>query len=418
MSAGAAVIVDADKVLLFVDPFEVMEPEETDVRPWSGKYGDDDQEQDAIDGLAESIKASGQTMPVEVRKTLDGTIELIAGRRRRRAVLQINAGMSKGETPLKLMCVVAGEGSKPVNDAEAFRHAMVENIHRRGLNPMDYAQDISTIRERFGWEGKKGTKKVSEFLKVSPANVTQYEKLLGLPEEVQGQVYRGELSADDAFKVSKIAKVEGVEKAREVVKAAKQAEIEIISQTNVEEVEIPLVDEDMLSGLGDCQFDGGGDNDNENLESRIPAGVEKGKKSTKPVSTAKRAAAAKSKVISNAVAEVDRKQGKTVKRGLNDVLDWFRSLLGPAYEDNVHAFVDGLVQYREGEIGDKKLYGLFDGMFEKSKSKPQSKPKDKPQPKPKAVKPTKVEKPAKTKKVPATTATTTKKVKVAKKAAK
>src|SRR5215471_14739637 len=193
---------DGGAVLLFLDTSEIVESEVTNVRPWTSKESDED-ELKKIELLAETIQEEGQIQPVVVRKNGNGKYELVAGRRRKAAIELINAGREKGKE-LKVSAVVS------VNTAEnqnAFRQAAIENLHREQINPMDMAENIKNVREKFGWKGTKETAKVAAFFKVSKASVIQYEKLLRLPQEVQEKVHKGELTRDDAFKLSEVDNV-------------------------------------------------------------------------------------------------------------------------------------------------------------------------------------------------------------------
>jgi ParB/RepB/Spo0J family partition protein len=219
----AAQTIGPDK-LLYLLPEEITIPESgMDVRPWTSQAGATDKETEAIGKLAETIAAEGQIMPVKCRYGKGGEIILIDGRRRVQSVALINAGKSNKETPLRVKVII---GTDEIKGARAYRQSMIANIHRLDLSPMDIAQDIKNIREQFKWTGADGTKKVAEYLKVSPATITQHEKLLTLTAEVQAQIHDGTLSRDAAFAVSKVEpskQAAVVEKAKETQKEEKAA---------------------------------------------------------------------------------------------------------------------------------------------------------------------------------------------------
>lgn len=325
----------ASETLLFLDTAQIIEPEATNVRPWSAKVGDTEAEIKKIEALAATIEEEGQIQPVRVRWQLapgainseDGYYELIAGRRRKKAIELINAGRKAGEE-LRIVAIVSTEST---SDPKAFRQAAIENWHREGLSPMDMAADIATVRGNFKWQGSKGTKKVAEFFKVSPATITQYETLLKLPKELQGKVHTGELTRDNAFMLAAISDKQGAEVAAQVAADAESAgaavETEVMQQGDV--------------------------------ESEAP------KKTNKKAT--KKAAAAKTKVIKQAAREAD--PDKKTPRSKKEIMDFFTSCYGPAYghpSGAVHKFVGALEQYAAGELSDRTLYKYWDACVDKA----------------------------------------------------
>src|SRR5215471_17303820 len=298
---------DGGAVLLFLDTIEIVESEVTNVRPWTSKESDEE-ELRKIELLAETIQEEGQIQPVVVRKNGNGKYELVAGRRRKRAIELINAGREKGKE-LKVSAVVSVSANQNQN---AFRQATIENIHREQINPMDMAVNIRNVREKFGWKGTKETAKVAAFFKVSKASVIQYEKLLALPNEVQEKVHKGELTRDDAFKLSEVERAQPGTSAR-VVEEAERTE------------------EGIRAGGG----------------------------------TAKEAKKAKSKVIKHAAKEVKsakrKAQGKEVRpepRSRREIIEFFEGMQGPAYgfpNGDVHVFVAKFMDWCKGEISDSTL---------------------------------------------------------------
>src|SRR5262249_57224365 len=89
-------------------------------------------EDEALDALAMSIREVGVLQPIVVRKTADG-FELIAGERRLRAAKL--AGLATVPAVIR-----------ESDDAESLREALIENIHREDLNPIELA---GAFRERF-----------------------------------------------------------------------------------------------------------------------------------------------------------------------------------------------------------------------------------------------------------------------------
>lgn len=194
LSAGGIYTISDHVIEL--DPMEVEVDESVNVRPFTAKHGSSDDEQTAVQALADSIQAEGQIEPVEVRR-VNGKLHITVGTRRRNAVMLINMSAAEGVSPVRLRAIV----KEDVSDESAFRRAMFENLHRKSMSPMDMAANVKAIRERFAWTGKAGTKWVADYLKVSPATVTQHEKLLTLEPEFQEKVHGGVMSADAAFKL-------------------------------------------------------------------------------------------------------------------------------------------------------------------------------------------------------------------------
>ena len=133
-----------------------------------------------IEELASSIRNQGIIQPLVVRPKGD-VYELIAGERRWRAAMK--AGLS--EVP-----VVIREAS----DQEALQLALVENLQREDLNPMEEASGYRRLQEEFHWSQEEMAEKVG---KSRPA-IANAMRLLTLPAEVQHEVASGNLPAGQA----------------------------------------------------------------------------------------------------------------------------------------------------------------------------------------------------------------------------
>ncbi len=130
--------------------------------------------------LTESIKVQGLLQPVLVRKDGAG-YKLIAGERRWRA------------------CQAAGLHEIPaivreVTDVEAFELALVENLQRTDLNPMEEADGYRRLVEEFGLTQEQVAQRVGK----ERSTVANALRLLGLPDEVKHMVSAGSLSAGHA----------------------------------------------------------------------------------------------------------------------------------------------------------------------------------------------------------------------------
>ena len=136
---------------------------------------------EALEGLAESIKANGVIQPLVVRPAGNDEYELIAGERRWRAT-QI-AG-------LKTVPAVVRDAS----DAEVLEVALVENLQREDLNPIEEAQGYGLLIDAFQLTQEEAATRVGK----SRAAVANALRLLKLDEDVQNHVRQGRLATGHA----------------------------------------------------------------------------------------------------------------------------------------------------------------------------------------------------------------------------
>jgi len=138
-------------------------------------------EQRHIDELTDSIREHGVLSPLMVRSVGDGFYRIIAGERRWRAARA--AGLS--EVPVRV--VIA-------DDKRALELAMVENLQREDLSPIEEARGYRALMEEFGMTQEEVAQRVSR----SRPAVANSLRLLSLPAELMELVLRGELSAGSA----------------------------------------------------------------------------------------------------------------------------------------------------------------------------------------------------------------------------
>jgi len=134
----------------------------------------------SLEGLAESIKSHGVVQPLLVRRR-DGGYELIAGERRWRAAKL--AGLSR------IPVVV-----KEVPDESLLEIALIENIQRENLNPIEEAQAYRKLIETVGLTQEALATRVGR----DRSYITNYLRLLRLPEDLQQLVIEGRLSTGHA----------------------------------------------------------------------------------------------------------------------------------------------------------------------------------------------------------------------------
>jgi ParB family chromosome partitioning protein len=130
--------------------------------------------------LGESIKNHGVLQPLVVRQAKDG-YELIAGERRLRAAQR--AGLT--EIPVRIV---------DFNDQQVVEAALVENIQRSDLNPIEKAQGFKEYLDRFAMK----TEQLAERLGLDRTTISNLLGLLNLPAEVQDWVRVGQLTLGHA----------------------------------------------------------------------------------------------------------------------------------------------------------------------------------------------------------------------------
>jgi len=138
-------------------------------------------EQDRIDELADSIREHGVLSPLMVRSVDGGFYQIIAGERRWRAA------RAAGLTEIPARIVIA-------DDQRALELAMVENLQREDLSPIEEARGYRALMEEFDMTQEDVAQRVSK----SRPSVANSLRLLTLPAELIELVLRGELSAGSA----------------------------------------------------------------------------------------------------------------------------------------------------------------------------------------------------------------------------
>ncbi len=136
---------------------------------------------ETLDSLAKSLKTEGMLQPVVVRPIEDGRFELVAGERRWRAAQR--AGL------LRVPALV-----KEVPEERLLEFALIENLQREELNPIEEAHAYRTLVEKLGLTQQAVAERVGK----DRATVANTMRLLTLPEAIQGQVRDGKLSMGQA----------------------------------------------------------------------------------------------------------------------------------------------------------------------------------------------------------------------------
>lgn len=136
---------------------------------------------EALQELASSIRQKGIIQPLVVRETAPDRFEIVAGERRWRAaqLAQVH------EVPVVV---------RDFTDAEVIEVAIIENIQRADLNAIEEALAYRQLMDRFGHTQEK----VAEALSKSRSHIANLLRLLNLPDDVQGHVREGKISAGHA----------------------------------------------------------------------------------------------------------------------------------------------------------------------------------------------------------------------------
>lgn len=157
-------------------------------------------EEESLQELAASIRAHGLLQPILVRahQSEEGQYEIIAGERRWRASQRAQLH----EVPIII---------REMSDVEALEIALIENLQREDLNPVDEAMGYKRLMDEY----EHTQEKLSEALGKSRSHIANTVRLLNLPDIVLGLLERGDLSAGHARTL--LAAENAEELAKEVV---------------------------------------------------------------------------------------------------------------------------------------------------------------------------------------------------------
>lgn len=133
---------------------------------------------EAINTLAESIREHGMLQPILVRPISTGGYQIVAGERRWRAARR--AGVQ--EVPVII---------KELSDLETMQIAIIENLQRENLNPIEEANGYNELIEKFDMTQDKISKMVGR----SRSAIANSVRLLALPDEVISMLENGDISA-------------------------------------------------------------------------------------------------------------------------------------------------------------------------------------------------------------------------------
>ncbi len=138
-------------------------------------------DRDGLEKLKQSIQENGVIQPITVRK-VNGEFELIAGERRLRAVQELGFQ----EIPAFIMDVVSED--------QMLEMALVENIQREDLNPIELAKAYQRLQKEYGLTQEAIAQKVGK----DRASVANFIRLLKLPDIIQESLEKEEISMGHA----------------------------------------------------------------------------------------------------------------------------------------------------------------------------------------------------------------------------
>ncbi|MCQ4308686.1 ParB/RepB/Spo0J family partition protein [Pseudomonas stutzeri] len=153
-----------------------------------------------LDELANSIRSQGLMQPIVVRSIGSGRYEIIAGERRWRASQQ--AGLEK------IPALV-----REVSDEAAIAMALIENIQREDLNPIEEAVALQRLQQEF----QLTQQQVADAVGKSRVTISNLLRLIALPEEIKTLLSHGDLEMGHARALLGLPVEQQVEGARHVV---------------------------------------------------------------------------------------------------------------------------------------------------------------------------------------------------------
>lgn len=137
--------------------------------------------EDAIAALADSIREHGMIQPILVRPLPSGGYQIVAGERRWRAARMLGLD----EVPVSI---------RELSDSQTMQIAIIENLQRENLNPIEEASGYSELMEKYGMTQDE----VARLVGRSRSAIANSVRMLALPEKVQKMIENGDLSAGHA----------------------------------------------------------------------------------------------------------------------------------------------------------------------------------------------------------------------------
>ena len=197
---------------------------------------------DTILGLSESIKSQGLMQPILVRNLKDGKFEIIAGERRWRA-----ARLAKlTEVPVVIKNVK--------DDSSALAMALVENLQRQDLNPIEEAKGLQRLIKDFGLTHSQ----VAESVGKSRTSVTNLIRLLNSDNEVQKLLLSGKLEQGHVRALLTLNRVDQIKFAQIIISTnmnVRQTEVKVKNFLSVNKEQIKKVGKEKIRHCDDLNLE-------------------------------------------------------------------------------------------------------------------------------------------------------------------
>ncbi len=137
--------------------------------------------EESLADLSHSIKEMGVIQPLIVRSTNEGTYEIVAGERRWRAAKKA------GFFTIPVMV-------RTISDAESLEIALIENLQRENLNPLDTAEAYNTLIKKFSYTHEILAQRIGK----DRTNITNHLRLLKLPDPIKDHLREDRISMGHA----------------------------------------------------------------------------------------------------------------------------------------------------------------------------------------------------------------------------
>lgn len=143
----------------------------------------------AINGLALSMRAVGQLVPIRVRRHGDAFL-IVDGERRWRAARKLDQ-----------TTIAAIIEERELEEADIVQRQLVANCQRADLTPLEKARATRRLMESAGWNASETARQLG----LSNSAVSRLQALLELPEAIQQQIEQGKIAPATAYELTKIA---------------------------------------------------------------------------------------------------------------------------------------------------------------------------------------------------------------------
>jgi len=170
LGRGLDALLPTDEPAAVENEQTMLPPDQIEANPFQPRS---DFDEASLASLTESIRTHGVLQPVLVRR-IAGSYQLVAGERRWRAAIQ--AGIT--EIPVRVLAV---------DDAQMFEMAIIENVQREDLNPIEKAHAFKAYMDNYD----VGPRQLADRLSLDRTTVTNFVRLLELPEEIQVAMRQG-----------------------------------------------------------------------------------------------------------------------------------------------------------------------------------------------------------------------------------